>query len=395
WRAAFVESLARLGQHQPAIDFYTSLEKKNNNKVAIFRLGELYELQGKAKKARKQYKQVETTSSKYIAALLGLARCYLKDDEAEKAEKQSKKVLQKNAIHAEAKLLLLTSLLYQGQQEQALSVLQITDYANYNDVYKKAFRLQHGLILDKQKKFAEAIQVFQDSNKKEQETIPEYRGLSATEVKEIKAFDSLIDDDKKDPVFIIGTQSTAINNFVSWLHKQGVAVSNDRLISTGRPDILFALQEIDALREADNDMVRLERKRYHQKAKALMTALEPDTLFADCMYINPFQIAIIKKFFPNAHVLLLTRATEDMQLNEQAFGKEPLNAKQWSEAKDQIADMGLNLTLVDIDKWFDNDKQTLKELSKIFAKELQANEETKQKYWQKTFFKKGHWKNYS
>ncbi|VAW36310.1 hypothetical protein MNBD_GAMMA01-1087, partial [hydrothermal vent metagenome] len=42
WRAAFVESLARLGQHQPAIDFYTSLEKKNNNKVAIFRLGELY-----------------------------------------------------------------------------------------------------------------------------------------------------------------------------------------------------------------------------------------------------------------------------------------------------------------------------------------------------------------
>ena len=394
WRGAFVESLAHLGEFQPAIDFYEKMENKFSSKTSKFRLGELYELQGKIAKAKKQYKKVEPTESKYIAALLGQTRCYLAEEKAEKAETTCQKVLSRNAQHAEATLLLLTSLLFQNKQPEALKILDMINYENYNDVYKKTFRLQHGLILDKQEKHSEAMAVFNDDSKKEHKEIPKYQKLSEQDVKKIQKFETNIDDEKKDPIFIVGVQSTAINNFVSWLHKQGVVVLNDRLISLGRMDILYALQEIETLNNVDADMAILERKIYHQKAKVLMNGIEEETLFADCMSINPCQIAIIKKFFPGATVVLLSRETNDIWLSQQVFGKEPIDSSQWDQVKNQIISMDLNLLQIDMDKWLENDKQTLNVLSKVFEKELKQHQEENTKYWRKSFFAKGHWKKY-
>lgn len=394
WKASFVESMARLGHYHSAIEFYKELEKTKKDKTAIYRLGELYELQGHSKKARKQYKQTEENDNKYIAALLGISRSYLAEEKFEKAEKAAKKVLKRNSKHAEATLLLLTSLLQQEKQEEALTILKEINYQNYNDVYKKAFRLQHGLILDKQEKYKKAMKVFKDPSKREKSEIPVSIKLKEEEIAKIRDFKTTIEDTRKDPVFVIGSQATAINQFVIWLYKHKLMVLNDRLITAGRTDILHIFRDIDTLNEADDAMVRLERKIYHQKAKALTRNLEENIQLVDCMYINPAQAAIIKKFFPQASVILLNRSKKDLKLNENVFDQEPITADEWDEAKDQIKNMGLNLTVVNADKWMDNDKETLKKLSKIFDKELTPHEENNQNYWQKIYFPKGHWKNY-
>ena len=142
-------------------------------------------------------------------------------------------------------------------------------------------------------------------------------------------------------------------------------------------------------------MVRLERKVYHQKTKTLLgEAIEENTQIVDSMFINPYQLRIVKKFFPQAKIVLLTRNTADIWLNQQTFGKEPIDSKEWNEATNQIISMELNLIQIDLDDWLSNKKETIQELEKLFGTELKPYKSDKIKYWNQTLFPAGHWKNY-
>ena len=392
WRVALAESLAKLGQLDSAIELY----EKNGEKIIYmdsgFRLAELYELQGKTKKAKKQYKKTGKENSKYIASLLGLTRCYLVEEKAEKAEKTVNKILERSQDHAEGLLLKITSLLFQDKKDEALIILKGIDYERYNDVYKKTFRLQHGLILDEMENFDEAFKVFVDKNKTEESKTVDATTLNKEEISIIQQFETESNDDYKDPVFIIGAQSTAVNEFAIWLNQQGVAVLNDRLISTGRPDILYTEQTTEILQNADEEMVKTERQLYHQKAKVMLGA--ETTTFADCMYLYPKQTAIIRKFFPQSKVILLSRNIEDIKFNQTVYGEEPVNAKDWESVKEQVLSIGLNVLEVNIDSWLSNEEETLKAIGLIFNKKMSQEESKPVKYWRKSLFDKNHWKNY-
>ena len=392
WRVTLVESLARLGQFDPAISLYEENSEKIEYTNGEFRLAELYELKGETGKAKEQYKKINKDDSKYIASLLGLTRCYLVENKPEKAEKTSDKILLTNQDHAEAILLKLTSLLFQKKEIEALEILKEIKYDKFNDVYKKTFRLQHGLIHDYMKNYQEAINVFLDKSKTEEQKTVKVKLLKEEDIKAIQSFGIKTEESDKNPVFIIGSQSTAINEFASWLSQEGIVVLNDRLVSKGRPDILYAEQTIEVLTAADDEMVKLERQLYKQKAKVMMG---PETeIFADCMYINPQQVAIIRKFFPQSKIILLKRALKDIEFNQTVFGQEPVSADEWQKAGKQISDMGLDVTEVDVDSWLSNDKATMESIGSIFKKELSNKESQPIKYWRKSLFDKGHWQNY-
>ncbi|MCF6288088.1 MAG: tetratricopeptide repeat protein [Proteobacteria bacterium] len=395
WQATYVESLAKLGKYDQAIAFYTRLENKYKEKRAIFRLAELYELDGNTKKAKKQYKKTEQTEGQNLATSIGLTRIYQAEDNPHKAEKKIKTALQTHPHQAEAILLLIVSLLTQNKQQQALEVLEKIDYQRQDDFLKRGFRVQHGLILDDMGKYQEAMQVFADEKKQAQPTqLPKIEKLADTELKQLQSITKQPKDKLSDPTFIIGTDSTIFNSFLSWMHAQGVVVLNDRLVAPGRDDIfLTELSTTDILAMTPED-VALEREKYYLAAKALINSTEEGLIFADCLFINPPQLLRIKKFFPNAKVILLTRATADIWLHQKVFGQEPIASKDWNETINQIISMGLNLLQIDIDKWLNNDKQTLQELSTVFAQKLTKNKEKVPKYWRKWLFTQGHWKNY-
>ncbi len=395
WRSAYYESLAFLGQVQPAIDFYSKMQEKIRDKALNYRLGELHEQKGDRENAIKYYKKIAAGKTKYMMAQLGLARCKIAEQKYKKAEKICTELLQDANQNAEAIFLLVTSLLFQNKQEQAEKILQKIDYSRYTDVYKKVFRLQHGLLLDNREQYSKAMEVFSDKNKREQSEIAKNKLLSEKKLKKVQKLETTIEDERPDPIFLVGLPSVGLNYFVSWLHQQGVIVLNDRLISTGRPDILFTAQSMKTLKTVDDDMVRLERKIYHQKVKALTTGIKEEIkTLVDCLYLNPEQMILVKKFFPQAKVLLLTRDTPDIWLNQKVFGEEPIDSKDWNEAVNQILSMGLNLEQIDADKWLENDAKTLQHLSKLFDKKLEKNTINSQDYWRKSLFAKGHWKNY-
>jgi tetratricopeptide (TPR) repeat protein len=392
WKAAYVEALSRLGEYDSAINFYLERQKIQPNKIIEYRIGELYELKKNYQKAIKYYKGQSINDIKYISALLGLGRCYLHEKKPEEAKEYCKKVLEKNIQHAEATYLLVISLLELNNSKEALNILNNLTIGSYNETYKRVFQLLLGLIYDDQKQYDKAYNTF---SKLDISETPKYRKMTEEEVKSVQGFESKIDDNRKDPVFIVGAKSTGLNEFINWIYQHKLLILDDRLISLGRDDILHSFVPMNKLISADNDMVRLERKIYHQKVKALIgREIDEKAQIIDTMFINPYQLGIVKKFFPKAKVILLTRNTADIWLNQQTFGKEPIDSKEWNEATNQIISMGLNLTQINLDDWLSNKTETIQELEKIFNIELNPYSYDKSKFWNQTLFPAGHWKNY-
>lgn len=392
WRLAYYDSLAQTGEIDQAIAFYEEIEKKHKDKKYTIKLAELLEKRQLFIQAREKYNQVESDNEQYIFALLGIARCYLKEENIVKAEQLSQQARTKDIFSGEAVQLYLTSILLQGKDEEALEVLKSLKLENYNDMFKKSFSFQQAMILDKQGKYAEAFDIFNQKQRNGLENTN--KQVTEKELKNIQAIKTIQFDNRVDPVFVLGLQSTGINDFSQWLYGNGLLVLNDRMHSEGRQDILSKFIDVDELVDIEDNIVKIERKKYYQKAKVLVSALNEKSLLVDSMYINSYQAAIIKKCFPRAKVILLTRNSPDIWLNQKMLGQEPIDSTQWNETKNQLLTMGLNLTQIDYDLWQKNDEETINELSKIFDKELTHYDPKELNYWQKTLMDKDHWKNY-
>lgn len=391
WKAAYVESMSRMGEFQPAIQFYEERQKHQPSPLISYRLGELYEKSGKHDKATKEYQEQKEGDIKFIAAQLGLARCSLHQGSPEKAEKHCQKVLEQNTKHAEASYLLTHSFLEQGKEKRAFELLQFMDLSTYNDSYKRVFKLLLSFMYDNEKNYDKAFETFSSIEAPE---LPPYHALADDDLKAAQEFSTEVDDEINTPVFIVGAKSSGIHEFVNWLFEQDIKVLNDRLVTRGREDILHSYVPMDKLESADEEMIRLERKIYNQKAKALLAEVEEKFLPIDCLYINPYQLILVKKFFPEAKIVLLTRDSQDIWLNQKVFGQEPVGADEWEEARHQIVSLGLSLTQISLEDWLENDSSTKQTLEKIFEKELEDYKPKSTKFWLQTHFPKGHWKNY-
>jgi len=115
----------------------------------------------------------------------------------------------------------------------------------------------------------------------------------------------------------------------------------------------------------------------------------------DFMFLNPHQAKLIKRFFPEARVVVLQRNSPDIWLHQHAFGAEPIVAKDWTRTLNQLIGMGLNVEQVNTDKWLAGDEATLKHLQSIFNKPLEKPKLRDVPWWRTSRFDEGHWKNYA
>jgi tetratricopeptide (TPR) repeat protein len=390
WKEALYEAKVKSGEVQSAIEFYKNLEYVNS-KTSV-RLGELYQLNGEESNARKEFKKINKNDSYYVSSLLSIARSYITDNKRDKANEAYKKVLKIIPDHSEAKLFEINYLLEINDSKKAFEVIKAINKKVYDDSFNKSINLMHGLLLDEEKRYKEAMGFFNEIQKKEK--TQRFKEISEEEIEIVSKLESKLEDGRKDPVFVIGLESTGITLFSNWLKSNKLNVFNDRLVGKGRKDVLSQLVEISLFVDLDDNYERVERKKYFHKAKAANNKLEKGDLIVDCMNVNLFQMAIIKKFFPKAKTILLSRNTPDIWLNQKILNKELIDSSEWNETINQVISMGLNLVQIDFDMWLENDKQTLKLLAGIFAKELNQNGKGEQNHWQRTYFAKDHWKNY-
>lgn len=393
WRATLAEAQVALGMVTSAISFYKESLNKYHNSAHSVRLAELYEMNQDLDKAIEQYKKTDKTEVKYVLSLMGQARCELLRENYSVTEQLTTEILNIHENSPETLLLLANALLFQDKQEEALALLTPLDYKGFNYMFKKTLRVMHALILDHQGRYEEAMAVFTDQSKMDEEKIPQIKRLSENLVKKIQTCKTDIAKTSNEPIFVVGTQSTDIHNFTYWLSNNNIQVLNDRLISEGREDIFNIYPNFEETLNMGEAKVNAVRRRYREKVQGfLQNTIEGK--YVDCLYTNPHQLALIKKYFPHSPVILLTRATADIWINQQAFGQEQIDSKDWNESINHIISMGLNLITIDIDDWHKNDEETLNKLQTVFDEQLQPREDLEVKYWRKTLFTRGHWKNY-
>jgi tetratricopeptide (TPR) repeat protein len=390
WKEALYEAKVKIGGVGSALEFYNNLDFANSK--TNFRLGELYQLNGEEQKARNQFKKIDKSDSFFISATLNIARSYLSENKKEKANNFYMKVLKLIPNNSESKLFEINYLLELSDTKGALKIIESINKKVYDDSFNRSVDLIHGLFLDKEKRFKEAMELFNKLQSNEE--THNFKKITENEVNSVSKLESILEDGRKEPIFVLGLESTGISLFSNWLQSNKLNVFDDRLKGKGRNDILSQLVEISIFSHLDDNNERLERKKYFQKAKTVNSELSNDDLIVDCMNINVFQIALIKKFFPKAKTVLLSRNTPDIWLNQKILSKELIDSSEWNETKNQLISMGLNLIQIDFDLWQENDKQTFDILAKVFDKKLIQNGKGEQKYWERTFFAKNHWKNY-
>ena len=390
WKQTLIEAYVVTGNFEPAINYY----KTQKNIKSNFRLAEIYEIKQENTKAISFYKKVLDKNQNSIQVFIGLSRCYLLEGKYSKSKKYSKKGLELNPENPELVLLNINSLLYLEETKKALKKLEKVDYLKLDATFKNLYRITHGLILDNLKKYDKAFAVFTDKNKQNKTRITKINKITEQELKIVQNTKTEIVDSIKDPVFLMGNMSSLMPSFVKWLHENKVIILNDRLISKGREDVISDQGDISEFSAIDDNLVRIKRKQYKQKIKALLSLSIDDYNVVDCLFANPKTVAKIKKYFPKATILFLTRDTPDIWLNQRAFNEEQVDAINWNEVKNQILTMGLNVIEIETDKWIENEKETFDKITKVFDKKLPKYKETREPFWKKTYFKKGHWKNY-
>jgi len=388
WKKTLVEAHVQQGNLEHAINYY----KGNKDNESIARLAEIFEYQGENKKAIKQYKKAIKSGSKNSKAINGLARCYLLEKKFKKVVKLYKQERQQR--HKESTLLLINALLHLNKKQQALVELEKIDYTLLDDVFKKLFRLIHGLVLDKQKKYKKALEVVTSKQKRELETIKTVSELTQQEIAAVKKSKTITTDNIVDPIFLMGDKSTLMPDFIKWLYDNNTIVINDRMINNERKDIIAEQIEVAYFDSVEDGQIRLKRKRYKQKIKDLIKIDIAEHKIVDCVETNPRTVATIKKFFPKARLLFLTRKKKDIWLNQKFFSQETVLAKIYPTVKKQILTMGLDVLEVDVDKWISGNAKTTEAIGAFLDMELVKNKNEKTEYWKKTNFNKKHWKKY-
>ncbi len=386
------QALSRMGQW-PDARFWLlqALESRPEDSEAKVALAETYEYQGRPDKALEAYGKISEGDSRYLTALLGQARSYLASGQPQPAEAAADKVLSLMPNHAEAMLLKLWSLFAQDKLADAELFLLTIPFDKFNDKAKAPLLQSKALLEDRQQQFDQAWETF--AQVPPLRRVPKYPELDEEEVKTIQSWPAEGEGNHKIPTFVLGYDSTDIQTFALWLKAQGLEVLNDRLAGLGRPDIFYALQKTADLDALGKETITNERTVYWDHIKPWLGGEDRDVV--DFMFLNPHQAKLIKRFFPEARVVVLQRNSPDIWLHQHAFGAEPIEAKDWTRTVNQLIGMGLNVEQVNTDKWLAGDEATLKHLQSIFNKPLEKPVLRDVPWWRTSRFEEGHWKSYA
>ena len=134
------------------------------------------------------------------------------------------------------------------------------------------------------------------------------------------------------------------------------------------------------------------RKKY---TKHLNQVIDDETqAVADFIPLSPINLAVIKRIFPQAHVLVLSRNFADLRLHNRIFGSYQVHYLQFSKVTNQMVAMNPNVALVDIDAWQNHDEVAEQNIKKVFGSAVKPFSMAEVKPLDRLMFPFMHWKNY-
>ncbi|MCX7545326.1 tetratricopeptide repeat protein [Marinicella gelatinilytica] len=386
WYMALSQGFVAMNRLPEAKQVLQQVLRRSPNDRATVMLG-LIELRAKQyPQAIEHFTSISTDSPRYPAALKHIMQAYFQSKNWQKTIASADQLLALNPDHGEAIVMKSHAFGYLNDLEQALATLEIGLSNDNLSAIEDNLHLNAGLILDAQGEYESAWQHF---SAQQTESPKAVALLSKDEEKTAQKWPS--EATEIQPVFVFSDTSTGHAAFVEGLQANGIEALTDRFRPTARQDLFFQqwlFPDIDGLPEA---RCHLLRKKYQKHLKRIHN----QGPFADFIPTTALNMALLKKVFPSAKVIMLDRNMADRHLHQLVFANSRYSANDFRALKNQMIAMNPNIHLLDIDAFLDNDKKSLAELSDIFKVSLTAQEPAKIMPMQQLMLPKNRWKAYS
>ncbi len=387
WLMALAQ--AYIGNHQPnsAMEVLNEVLKRGDNSRALIMLGHIHQVNNSLPTAIEKYRRVSKDSKDYNQSLLLQAECHYVNEDYVAVINQLEPLLADKPDHNAAVKLNINALSKLGEYDQALDLINSIDSKKQLKEFNQLMHFYAGLLLDEKQQYDQAWQHFSAI----EPTKPfEIELLNANEEKTVQQFTTSSDDSVFK--FVFTDRATGHHDFVNCLINNNITPLVDRFTQKARGDVFSDKWTIKMLENLNEAQIHFFRKKYTKKLKKLVN--KDIQMVVDIMPLLPINLAIIKRIFPQAQVLLLSRNFADLRLHNRVFGSHQVHYLQFSKVVNQMVAMNPNMTLVDIDAWQNQDKVAKQKVEKVFGIELKPFSLVGVKPLERLMFPFMHWKNY-
>ncbi len=387
WLLALAEAYAANSQPKAAMKVLDDVLQRGENPKALIILGQIHQVNDNYPVAIKTYQRIKSTENEYNLAQLRQAECLYKARDFAAAIKQLDHLLQQKSDHNAAIKLKLNALSQLNRVDEALSLIDSIDASKQTQEFNQLMHFFAGILLDDKQQYDQAWEHFSALEHREPNAI---QMLTAEEEKTVQNFQS--QEPNSVLRFVLTDPATGHHDFLTWLMKNNITPLIDRFTAQARTDVFGQQWTIPMLADITDAQAHLWRKKY---LKQMRQVIDNNTeMVADFIPFAPINVAIIKKIFPKAQVLILSRNFADLRLHNQVFGTYQLHYSQLSKASNQMVAMNPNVSVVDIDAWQNKEGNAAENIKNIFGPQVSDFELVKGAPLDRMIMPFMHWKNY-
>ncbi len=385
WFITLSQTLVALNRLDQAKQVLDRLLERGKNDRAIVMLAMIDLRQDQPNAAIERLQDIDEDSPHYLAALRQLMQAYHQTRQWSSALQAAETLIENNPVNKEAVEIKAYAQWQLSEPQSAVETLnQALDNADLSEAADD-FHLYAGLLLDEAGDYEAAWHHFSAQQHDEPKPVSL---LSPDAEKQVQKWPSQQPD--KQPVFVFSDTATGHAAFVERLEHQGIKALTDRYRPTTRMDLFTQNWQFEDVVQLPEARCHLLRKKYQQHLKRH----HEKGPFADFIPMTALNMALIKKIFPAAQVIVLDRSMPDRLLHQKVFANSRFSANDWGRLKNQLIAMNPNISLIDIDSLVANDQAVLDALSAIFESKISPFESPEVMPMERLMLPKDRWKAY-
>jgi hypothetical protein len=328
---------------------------------------------------------IDKDSPHYHAALKQQMQAHHQAQQWRQSLEMAGEILKDNPANKEAVVAKAYAQTHLSRPEHAIETLNQAlaneDLSADND----DLHLYAGLLLDEIGDYEAAWHHFSAQQHNEPEPVSL---LSQEAEKRVQKWPAVTQEQQ--PVFVFSDMATGHVAFVNCLKQQDVTALTDRFRPTARLDMFSQQWQFEDVANLPDARCHLLRKKYHQHLKRR----HDKGAYADFIPMTALNMALIKKVFPSANVIVLDRNMPDRHLHQKVFANSRYSATDFGRIKNQLIAMNPNISLVDIDDLIASEETVVDILERIFSIKFSPREVTDVMPMERLMLPKDRWKAY-
>ncbi len=387
WMLNLAKSFAANKQVPTAIEVLQEILKRGKNTKALLMLAQIEQRHGDYKKAIKTLQQIDANSSEYLRAQLVLAECHYKLGAFDFCIKALEPLFEHHAEHNDALKIKINALSQMYQVDEALAVIDGIESDNHVDEFKQLMHFYKGMLHNEKKEFETAWDSF---SKLQHPDLIQIDLLNDNDEKLVQSFPHQPANSVFN--FVFSDPATGHHDFLQWLLQNNITPLLDRYTATSRQDVFTQPWTARDLEGVSDTQAHLWRKKYTKQLRQVID--DGTSAVADFLSYHPINVAVIKKIFPQANVLVLTRNFADIRLHNRVFGQYQVHYREFSKITNQMVAMNPNVALLNVDEWQQHEDQAEAIIKRIFGDQVKPFEATNITPLDQLMLPYMHWKNY-